>query len=112
MRTYLLALTKYGLAAAVLLYTILAFVILIRNRKDANGLFSWIQMILIGVYTVIAYITLAVALRDWRYIFLMLFQFVIFGAVMILYRMLFRNAYMPLFNNVCMLLSIGLVIPS
>ncbi len=109
MRTYLLALTKYGLAASVLAYTVLAFLLLREKKKYNITLMTVLESVFIMVYQFLAFLTLSVAKEDFKYIFFFLVLAVMFFAAMTLFRSLYKNAHMALFNNMCMLLSIGLV---
>ncbi len=112
MRTYILALTKYGLVATVAVYTILAFVLLLDFHKTPEKVLCRVQSGLILVFQVISYFTLYTAMEDRRFIFFCLAQVVTFGGAIIIYETLYSQAHMPLFNNMCMMLSIGLVILS
>ncbi len=112
MRTYLLALTKYGIAALAAAYTLLAFVLLFKKGKTTVKQLCNLQLVLMIAFTVISYATLYTALDNSRYLFLCLLQVVAFSGINLLYQMLYDNAYMPLFNNMCMLLSAGLIILS
>ncbi len=112
MRTYILALTKYGIVAVMIAYTVLAFYLLVQKEESEVRRLTLIQNVLILVFQLISYFTLYVALGDGRYL---LFAFLVMGAffaIFFLYRTLYRHANMPLFDNMCMLLSVGLVIQS
>lgn len=111
MRTYILALTKYGLAGIVLIYTAIAWYLLFAKKKQEQ-IFGFIQSFLMLAFQLIAYVTLALAMMDGRYILFCLVQLITFFAATLLYRLLYRNAHMPLFNNMCFLLSVGLVMIS
>ena len=111
MRTYILALTKYGIAAVMVAYTVVAFLILIKSKRSERTL-TFIQSLLLLAFQLISYVTLTVALEDDRYIFFSVVQLITFFAAVTLYRLLYKKAYMPLFNNMCMMLSVGLVIIS
>jgi cell division protein FtsW (lipid II flippase) len=112
MRTYILALTKYGIAAVMIAYTVLAFYLVIQKDEEVVRRLTLIQNILILTFQLISYFTLFIALKDGRY---MLFAFLVmaaFFAIFLLYRTLYRHANMPLFDNMCLLLSVGLVVQS
>ena len=111
MRTYILALTKYGISAVVVLYTLVSFMALAKSRRS-EGVWTFLQSVLLLAFQLISYVTLSVALEDSTYIFFSMVQLITFFAATSLFRLLYRKAYMPLFNNMCMLLSVGLVILS
>ena len=112
MRTYILALTKYALTAVVVGYTILSYILLISRKKNVHGVLAYMQSVLMLIFQLIAYVTLSVAMNDPTYIFFSIVQLVTFFIATALFRNLYRKAYLPLFNNMCFLLSIGLVIIS
>ena len=112
MRTYILALTKYGIIAVIIAYTILSFYLLTQKDPKKIRFLTLIENGLILLFQLISYFTLYVALGEGRY---MLFAFLVMGAffaIFLLYRTLYYHANMPLFNNMCLLLSVGLVIQS
>lgn len=112
MRTYILALTKYGIVAVIIAYTILSFYLLLQKDPKKIRLLTLVENVLILVFQLISYFTLYVALGEGRYL---LFAFLVMGAflaIFLLYRTLYYHANMPLFNNMCLLLSVGLVIQS
>ena len=112
MRTYILALTKYALTAVVVIYTVLSFILLVSKKRNVHSVLAYLQSVLMLVFQLIAYVTLSVAMNDPTYIFFSIVQLVTFFIATALFRNLYRKAYLPLFNNMCFLLSIGLVIIS
>lgn len=112
MRTYILALTKYGIVAVMIAYTILSFYLLVQKDKEKVRRLTLVENILILVYQLISYFTLSVATGEGRYMLFAVLVIAAFFAIFLLYRTLYRHANMPLFNNMCMLLSVGLVIQS
>ncbi len=112
MRTYILALTKYGIVAVMIAYTILSFYLLVQKDRQKVRHLTLVENILILVYQLISYFTLYVALGDGRYMLFAVLVIAAFFAIFLLYRTLYRHANMPLFNNMCMLLSVGLVVQS
>ena len=112
MRTYILALTKYGIVAVMIAYTVLAFYLLFQKEAQRIRLLTLVENILILVFQFISYFTLYVALGESRYLLFAGLVMGAFFAIFLLYRTLYRHANMPLFNNMCLLLSVGLVIQS
>ncbi len=112
MRTYILALTKYGIVAVMIAYTVLSFYLLVQKDRQKVRRLTLVENILILVYQLISYFTLYIALEDARYMLFAVLVIAAFFAIFLLYRTLYRHANMPLFNNMCMLLSVGLVVQS
>ncbi len=104
--------TKYGIVAVMIAYTILSFYLLVQKDRQKVRRLTLVENILILVYQLISYFTLYVALGDGRYMLFAIFVIAAFFAIFLLYRTLYRHANMPLFNNMCMLLSVGLVVQS
>lgn len=104
--------TKYGIVAVMIAYTILSFYLLVQKDRQRVRRLTLVENILILVYQLISYFTLYVALEDSRYMLFALLVIAAFFAIFLLYRTLYRHANMPLFNNMCMLLSVGLVVQS
>ena len=115
MRTYILALTKYGIAGIVIAYTLVAFFLLLKNQDrdiEMRRALSSAELVLMLAFQILSYFTLFVALDNVRYILLCLAHTVVFLGVNLLYQNTFRHAHMPLFNNMCMLISAGIIILS
>ncbi len=112
MRTYILALTKYGIVAVMIAYTILSFYLLLQKDPKKIRFLTLIENGLILLFQLISYFTLYVALGEGRYMLFALLVMGAFFAIFLLYRTLYYHANMPLFNNMCLLLSVGLVIQS
>ena len=112
MRTYILALTKYGLTVDVLLFTVLACILLFNRNKRAAQVMGYLQSCLLLVFMLISYITLALAMKSVTYIFLCMIQLVVFFLAIAVYQAAYPKASLTLLNNMFMLMSIGLVIVS
>ncbi len=112
MRTYILALTKYGLTLDVVVYTALSLLLLLNKNKKVERYFSFIQSVLMLAFQFIAYVTLSVAMESPSYIFFCMLQLVTFFVAIAAYQVLYPKASVPLLNNMCFLLSVGLVILS
>ena len=112
MRTYILALTKYGLTVDVLLFTVLACILLFNRNKRAAKVMGYLQSCLLLVFMLISYITLALAMKSVTYIFLCMIQLVVFFLAIAVYQAAYPKASLTLLNNMFMLMSIGLVIVS
>ena len=111
MQAYAVSYSKYLIAASMVLYTFLAYVAL-PCGKDVRRTCETLQRLCIGVFTINAYLTMAILAGD-EYLFAFgLLQFLIVTGAALLYRTLYKSANMLMINNIMMLLSIGLVMIS
>ena len=111
MQAYAVSYSKYLIAASMVLYTFLAYVAL-PSGKDVRRTCETLQRLCIGVFTINAYLTMAILAQD-EYLFTFgLLQIVIVTGTALLYRSLYKSANMLMMNNIMMMLSIGLVIIS
>jgi len=111
MQAYAVSYSKYLIAACMVLYTFLAYVAL-PSGKDVRRTCETLQRLCIGVFTINAYLTMAIIARD-EYLFTFgLLQVVIVIGTALLYRTLYKSANMLMINNIMMMLSTGLVIIS
>ena len=100
--------SKYMIAASMVLYTFLAYVAL-PSGKDVRRTCETLQRLCLGVFTINAYLTMAILAGD-EYIFTFgILQLLIVLGASLLYRTLYKSANMLMINNIMMLLSIGLV---
>lgn len=108
MQAYAVSYSKYMIAASMVLYTFLAYVAL-PSGKDVRRTCETLQRLCLGVFTVNAYLTMAILAGD-EYIFTFgILQLLIVLGASLLYRTLYKNANMLMINNIMMLLSVGLV---
>lgn len=108
MQAYAVSYSKYMIAASMVLYTFLAYVAL-PSGKDVRRTCETLQRLCLGVFTVNAYLTMAILAGD-EYIFTFgILQLLIVLGASVLYRTLYKSANMLMINNIMMLLSIGLV---
>ncbi len=108
MQAYVISYSRYVTTASIALYTLFAFIALPLAEK-ARSLTELVQKICLGVFMVNAYLTLSVLIKDEN---ILIFGFVQYAVMMILaylYRMIYKSANKLMFNNICMLLAIGLV---
>ena len=111
MQAYAVSYSKYLIAASMVLYTFLAYVALPSGR-DVRRTCETLQRLCLGVFTINAYLTMAILEQD-EYLFAFgLLQLVIVEGTALLYRTLYKSANMLMANNILMLLSIGLVMIS
>ncbi len=108
MQAYAVSYSKYMIAASMVLYTFLAYVAL-PSGKDVRRTCETLQRLCLGVFTVNAYLTMAILAGD-EYIFTFgILQLLIILGASLLYRTLYKSANMLMINNIMMLLSTGLV---
>ena len=108
MQAYAVSYSKYMIAASMVLYTFLAYVAL-PSGKDVRRTCETLQRLCLGVFTINAYLTMAILAGD-EYIFTFgILQLLIVLGASLLYRTLYKSANMLMINNIMMLLSIGLV---
>ena len=110
MRTYILALSKYAMTAGMLLYTVLAFIQMRRTGKKKSNAADAVMIFLLFVVHSAAFLTIYAATMDPRYVFFWLFQTVTMAAAIVLFGTIYPQSNKTLYINVCMLLSIGLII--
>ena len=95
MQAYAVSYSKYLIAASMVLYTFLAYVAL-PSGKDVRRTCETLQRLCIGVFTINAYLTMAILAEDeYLFVFGLLQLAIVIGA-----------------NNILMMLSIGLVMIS
>ncbi len=111
MQAYAVSYSKYLIAASMVLYTLLAYVAL-PSGKEVRRTCETLQRLCLAVFTVNAYLTMAILASD-EYLFTFgLLQLAIVLGTCFLYRRLYKSANMLMLNNIMMMLSIGLVMIS
>ncbi len=108
MQAYAVSYSKYLIAASMVLYTFLAYVAL-PSGTDVRRTCETLQRLCLGVFTVNAYLTMAILSADeFTFVFGLLQLFIVVGTA-IVYKTVYKSANMLMTNNILMLLSIGLV---
>ncbi len=100
---------EYCIAASVAVYTVLAYIAL-PTAETKRRVLELLQRVCIGVFIVISYFTLTIRMEN---IYVFVFGIIQLAVILLfanMYRVLHFNANILMFNNICMLLSIGLVI--
>lgn len=112
MHAYAVSWSKYINIAAILLYTLLAFICLpLRTNPDRRHSMNRFQRVCMAVFCLNSFFTIGI-LNDNS---VQYFAFgVLLAAILLVasavYRTVYKLSNMLLFNNICMFLSIGLVI--
>ena len=121
MRVYVLAISKYVIAADLMLFALLS-VFLLRARIEAvrsgesggyrafSNTLGGFQIALILVFMGASYGTLGAAMRQRSYFYLGGMQAMVLLAACLLFRLLFEKGDHLLFRNMCMMLAVGTVI--
>lgn len=112
MHAYAVSWSKYINIAAMLLYTLLAFICLtLRTNPDRRRSMNRFQRVCMAIFCLNSFFTIGI-LNDNSA------QYFLFGVLVVVvllvasavYQAVYRQSNMLLFNNICMFLSIGLVI--
>ena len=111
MQAYAVSYSKYLIAASMLLYTFLAYVAL-PSGKDVRRTCETLQRLCMGVFTINAFLTMAILAREENLFTFGLLLLVLTLGAAFLYRFLYKSANMLMMNNILMMLSIGIVMIS
>lgn len=105
-------LSKYVFPFLMAFYVLAAFGgTLLKSEKYVNIIFR-IQIIILMINQVFAYLVLYINSSDIRYIFMLLGTTVFLPMVSLLYYLIYPKSSHILVNNMCMLLSVGFIIIS
>lgn len=110
MKEYITEISKYGITACMLIYTISSFIFLIPYKgkgRERQGIFIF-QCIFIFLTQFMCFTNLTVVSGDYEYIFLYVFVQVFLLAIVAMVPMIYETVNRSLLSNMCMLLSIGL----
>ena len=112
MQEYIIELSKYFIAAFMILYTLVSLLALCQRKNGKTQGVSAVQTILMFLIQVLCFLDLTLVSRDVQYLFffafIMLFQFAAITMVSLIYDRV--NHF--LLNNMCMLLGTGLCMVS
>ena len=112
MNAYFISLSKYVNTGILAVFTILAYLGIAAGSDRGRRVISIFQTLLLTAFLVNANLTIAWTVRgtNGRLICLLCAMEILFMlSFMVLYRIVHEMANMTLFNNLCMLLSIGFV---
>lgn len=112
MNAYAISLSKYANTGILAAFVILAFLALVMKGPRTRRVIVVVQRILLTAFLVNANCTIAWLLKgaEGRRLYLLCAMEVLFLlSFMVLYKIVHEMADMLLFNNICMLLSIGFV---
>ncbi|HAB94244.1 MAG TPA: hypothetical protein DCF49_05710, partial [Lachnospiraceae bacterium] len=98
MQAYAVSYSKYLIAASMVLFTVLAYAALPASR-EARRSFEVLQRLCMAVFTINAYLTMAILARDEDlFIFGILVTIIVLWTA-VLYRILYKSANMLMINN-------------
>lgn len=109
MQAYVVSYTKYVIAASIVLYTLLAYLGL-PTAETRRRTCEVLQRLCMAVFMINAYLTLAILNEDVDLLIFGLVQLALYYAFAFAYRTAYRTANKLMFNNILMLLSIGVTI--
>ena len=117
LNAYALTLSCFVNAGAMVLYTVMAFLSILKKSDSDMGLTGAIQMLAWTVFVFSANLTLMMTVPgdgtpNASYLFLGLAEWFLLLMLMLLYRTAWNRGHMLLLQNICMLLSVGYVIIS
>ncbi len=112
MISIIVTLTKYMILLLMLLYTFLCFTVF--NKKTEKGRKKALrkQIVLIMFFLMTAFFAMLLQTKDIQMVILFGEMTAYVVVVQILYRLIYKKASILLLNNMCLLMSVGIVILS
>lgn len=101
-----LALSKYIMLFMLLIYIMLAFLAISFKKSEFISSLEWLIII---VFHLTGYIVISVSFSDIKYMLLYSLQLIFIYAITKLYRFVYNDISKPLYNNMMMLIVIGLI---
>lgn len=111
MKEYITELSKYGITACILIYTISSFIFLLPGKEKKKGIYIF-QCVFMFLTQLFCFLNLTVVSGDFEYIFLYVFVQIFLLAAIAMVPMIYETVNKLLLNNMCMLLGIGFCIIS
>lgn len=112
MISIIVTLTKYMILLLMLLYTFLCFTVFNKKTEKARKKVLRKQIVLIMFFLMTAFFAMLLQTKDVQMVILFGEMTVYVVVVQVLYRLIYKKASILLLNNMCMLLSVGIVILS
>ena len=112
MNAYAISLSKYVNTGIFALFTILSYLSFTIRKKGVSRAVEIIQRLLLAAFLINANMTIAWFVRGAagrKLTLLCAMEILFLISFMVLYRIVHEMANMFLFNNICMLLSVGFV---
>ena len=111
MQEYITELSKYTIAALMVLYTLGSFLTLSDKVRKGRAVYL-IQNLFLFLIQLLMFADLALVNKDMEYVFFYVFVQIFLLAVVIMVPLIYEKANRLLLNNMCMLLGIGLCVIS
>ncbi len=111
MKEYITELSKYGITACMVIYTISSFAFLLPGKGKRQGIYVF-QCVFMFLTQLMCFLNLTMASGDFEYIFLYVFVQIFLLAAVAMVPMIYETVNRLLLNNMCMLLGIGFCIIS
>lgn len=111
MKEYISEVSKYGITACIVIYTVSCFAAFLSGREKKQGVYIF-QCIFIFLTQVLCFVNLTLVSGDMEYVFFYVFVQVFLLAAVVMVPMIYENINRILLNNMCMLLGIGLCVIS
>ena len=112
MNAYAISLSKYVNTGIFVLFTLLSYIGFFVQKKNLSRAVEIIQRLLLAAFLINTNMTIAYFVRGAtgrKLILLCAMEILFLLSFMVLYRIVHEMANMYLFNNICMLLSVGFV---
>lgn len=103
-------LSKYILVVNIILYTLISYIMLLRDDRERRGFVFVLQYVMILVNHITGSLVLLSSRKDFTYLFLPLFQVITVFAFLVLMRVIYPRANRLIQNHIAMLLSVSFVI--
>ena len=110
MELYVTEISKYVIALALLLYTVMAFMTFKYTTEKKRRLIYALQIVFMFTVQLSCFIQIAAKSGKAVYVFFFAFQVIIFASVLMLFYVIYPEGNRLIINNSCMLLMIGMII--
>ena len=107
MELYVTEISKYVIALALLLYTVMAFLTFKYTTEKKRRLIYALQIVFMFSVQLACFIQIASKSGKPVYVFFFAFQVIIFASVLMLFYVIYPEGNRLIINNSCMLLMIG-----
>ena len=111
MQQYITELSKYGITACMVMYTVLSFLGLFRRDDRSTGLYV-LQCMLMFLVQLLCFLDMALVSGEMEYVFFYAFVQVFLLVITVMVPMIYENINRMLLSGMSMLLGIGLCIVS
>lgn len=110
MTNIIIQISKYVLMILMLIFTLESFLVLGKKTEEEQRAGMRRQILGLLMFNTIAYVVMYLATRSAHTIYLYLQVMAYILIVQVLYRLIYKKASLVLVNNMCMLISVGIII--